>query len=96
MDKKTQIGECLNLFIPQDKVKEFWSIIEDAGFEKTGQGVIEFVMTEVDEDEPAENSSASIAVGALRDWAEKHPAEWSMAKKKGSAVMRSLLGKLRF
>lgn len=94
---KAEIGECVSLFIPSKDKDKFWKIITDAGYEANRNGVLMYIM----ETEPADEdwneelpSAGSIVVDAVHHWAEKNPDQWDSIKRKGSAVTRSLIGKI--
>lgn len=98
MSNGQDIGECVNLYIPLKDTGDFWKAITDAGYEKTGSGVVSYIL----ETEPVEEnweqelpSAGSIAMGAVNDWARSHPQEWNRIKQKGSAVMRNLVDTIK-
>ena len=92
--KGEEIGECITLYIPQNKSREFWEIVEGSGYKKDSSGVLKFILETDTECEGEIPEEENIAITAFRDWADKNPEDWLKAKEKGSTVMRNLLSKV--
>ena len=87
------VGECVNIFLPQNKAEKFWDIITGEGYEKSAEGVLKFVMeSEFIEDE--DHSEKGSSKEAINDWIHSHPDEWQAIKKKGANVIGSLMTKI--
>lgn len=94
MTVNNNVGECINLYIPPNQSDEFWKVITEAGFTKDSKGVIEYVL-EPEEDWNEEIPTAGgVAMGAVKEWADKHPEEWNRIRKKGSSVVGNLFSKI--
>lgn len=94
MNESKNVGECVNVFIPPDKAKEFWEIITSEGYEPNGKGIFNFVIESFLDEDEEENEPLNIGSSAFKKWASENPDEWKRIKEKGTNAISALLGKI--
>jgi hypothetical protein len=100
MQANKNVGEVVTLLIPPEDIEIFWKRITDAGFPQSKKGVYDYIMADVMEEEdwdaelPPHHAGAGVIRGAVNEWAERNPEQWSEVKRKGSVAIQSLVSKL--
>lgn len=107
LDPKNNIGESVMFFIPIGEEQEFWDRIAQAGFEKNGKGVYNYIQSfepdfeddeddEDDEDEgPLFNTSSGIFGNLVGEWMKRNPQEVERIRKKTGETIAGLYERLK-